>query len=143
MAGLWSVRHTSGSPVLLRLRRIKSEGIYGWGGQAESVLVKIKDCLHILEGAFLTGPPRGDHHLAQHIEREVGIRCLGVFYDDLRQYQPRDVFAGRGIDNLYVLVTLQHLGYLVEVHIPAVGCIVKAPVFIFLDEDGLRGHIYL
>src|SRR5258708_19361656 len=142
MVGPGSVRHTRGFTVLLRLRRIKSEGIYGWGDQAEKVLVKIKDFLHILSGTFLTGSPRGDHHLAQNIEREVGIRCLGVFYDDLRQYQTRDVFAGRGIDNLYVLVTLQHLGYLVEVYIPAVGCIVEAPVFIFLDEDDLRGHIY-
>jgi len=93
MAGLGRVRHTCGFTVLLWLRRIKSEGIYGWGDQAESVLVKIKDCLHILEGTFLTGSPRGGHHLAQNIEREVGIRCLGDFYDDLRQYQPRDVFT--------------------------------------------------
>ena len=81
--------------------------------------------------------PGAIDHLSQNIHGEVGIRRFGILDDDLSQDQTRNVFAGRGIDDLHILAALQHLGDFIEVHIPAVGGVVKTPVFVFLMTTAL------
>ena len=125
-------------------RRILSlnefEGIKRWSHGPVGVLRYFHYRLHILEGTLLASPSRGDHHLAQDVERKVGIRRLGVFDDDLRQDEAGNIFAARRIDNTDIVAILHHLRHLVEVHVLAVGGVVEAPVFVLLDEDGLWFH---
>ena len=127
--------------VLDSLTGHELERIYRRGDGAVGILIKVEDRLHVFEGALLTCPPRRNDHLAQNIEWEVGIRRLGILYDDLGQNQARDVFAGGGVDHLYILTALQHLRHLIEVHIPAVGRVIQTPVFVFFNENGFRLHI--
>src|SRR5260370_30428189 len=67
MVGPGSVRHTRGFTVLLRLRRLKSEGIFRWGGQTERVLGKNNDWLHKIWGTFLAGAAPGQRPLPHRL----------------------------------------------------------------------------
>ena len=58
----------------------------------------------------------------------------------MRQDQPSNVFPGCRVDNSNTVAILHHRRHLVEVHVPAVGGVVEAAVFVLLDQDRLWLH---
>lgn len=102
-----------------------------------SILIQVGDGSHIVQSALLCCLSGGDHHLPKYVERKYGIRFLRAFSDDLSHYQTGDVLSRRSIQHLDFVSVLNGSGHFVQVDVPAVSDVIKAPIVVLLDDDFL------
>ena len=98
------------------------------------ILIDVKHGLHISERGVLAGASGSHDHLAQYVQRKLGIGRFRIFDNDLSQNEASDIFAGCRIDDADVVTLLQHLGDFFKIDVAAVCRIIKAPIFIFFDQ---------
>ena len=73
--------------------------------------------------------------MRQQLKRQGELPLLGILDHDLRQYDVGQVFAGAPAHHADFDAIADHAGNVLQLHVAAVGGVVKAAVAVFADEN--------